>query len=412
MNHTHQGTSVFARSAALASSIFGILAVAGAALTAPATAASAADEVVIGAPLPLNGPLAGFGSFDQWGYQHAVDEVNKAGGVTIDGKKRMVKLIIRDDKTDPNVSASNVETLISRDHVTALLGSCTPMLVNAGALVAERHKVPMVTGCDPLGAFTSVRKWNWVWDIFFDERELASLAFKTMKDLGIKTDNKMAIMADNGPDGLIVGGKVWPMLAKENGYEVVANGSFPVDNTQFTSIVAQAKNAGADVVMSDFVTPPAVALRKQMKEGGYSPKLMVIEKGAEPVQFAEALGPLAEGILVGGYWDPSFPYPGAADLEKQFEKDTGKSGSQHIADSYAAAKVLLDAIEAAGSTDPAKINAAIAKTDKTYVVGPVKFSPEHTSKLELVEDQWQNGKSVVVWPANRATGKFEFPIPN
>src|SRR5271166_1212760 len=78
--------------------------------------AARADEIVIGASLPLSGPLAGFGSFQQWGYKRAVDEVNKGGGISIDGTKQMVKLIIRDDKTDPNASASNIETLISRDH--------------------------------------------------------------------------------------------------------------------------------------------------------------------------------------------------------------------------------------------------------------------------------------------------------
>src|ERR1700743_1716895 len=100
--------------------------------------AAAADEIVIGASLPLSGPLAGFGSFQQWGYKRAVDEVNKAGGIAVSGTKKMVKLIIRDDKTDPTAAASNTETLISRDHVVAMLGSCTPALVNAGALVAER----------------------------------------------------------------------------------------------------------------------------------------------------------------------------------------------------------------------------------------------------------------------------------
>jgi branched-chain amino acid transport system substrate-binding protein len=74
-----------------------------------------ADEIVIGASLPLSGPLAGFGSFQQWGYKRAVDEVNKAGGISIGGTKQMVKLIIRDDKTDPNATASNTETLISRE---------------------------------------------------------------------------------------------------------------------------------------------------------------------------------------------------------------------------------------------------------------------------------------------------------
>ena len=29
---------------------------------------AAADDIVIGASLPLSGPLAGFGSFQQWGY--------------------------------------------------------------------------------------------------------------------------------------------------------------------------------------------------------------------------------------------------------------------------------------------------------------------------------------------------------
>src|SRR5271165_1158532 len=68
--------------------------------------ARASDEIVIGASVPLSGPLAGFGSYEQWGYKRAVDEVNRAGGITVDGKKKMVKLIIRDDKTDPNVTAS------------------------------------------------------------------------------------------------------------------------------------------------------------------------------------------------------------------------------------------------------------------------------------------------------------------
>ena len=107
----------------------------------------------------------------------------------------MVKLIIRDDKTDPNAAASNTETLISRDHVAAMLGSCTPALVNAGALVAERAKKPLVTGCDPLEAFKSVRKWNYVWDIFFDEPELAAAQYKALAELGAKTNNEARDLA-------------------------------------------------------------------------------------------------------------------------------------------------------------------------------------------------------------------------
>jgi branched-chain amino acid transport system substrate-binding protein len=373
--------------------------------------AASADEIVIGASLPLSGPLAGFGSFQQWGYKRAVEEVNKAGGVSIAGTKQIVKLIIRDDKTDPNATAANTETLISRDHVVAMLGSCTPALVNAGALVAERAKKPLVTGCDPLEAFKSVRKWNYVWDIFFAEPELAVAQLTALADLGAQTNKKLAIWHDNGPDGRVVGGKIWPALAKEFGYEVVQNAEFPIDNSQFTSIIGEAKSKAADVVLVDAITPQAIAIRKQMAAAGYRPKVLNIEKGAEPVQFAEALGKLSDGILVGGYWDPSFPYPGAPELAKAFESETKLTSSQHIADSYAAAQVLLDAIAAAGSIDPEKINAAVAKIDKTYVVGRVKFDENHTAKLPIVSLQWQSGKTVIIWPKAAKTGDLMFPLP-
>jgi branched-chain amino acid transport system substrate-binding protein len=381
------------------------------ALVLSSAAAFAADEIVVGASIPLSGPLAGFGSFQQWGYKRAVEEANKAGGIKVDGKKLNVRLILRDDRTDPNVTASNTETLISRDHVTAILGSCTPVLVNAGALVAERHRIPIVTACDPLEAFKSVRKWSYAWDLFFHEPDLAAAPFHLLEDFKVETNKRVAILHDNGPDGQVVGGQIWPEVAKNTGYQVVQNSSFPVDNTQFTSLITEAKIKQVDIALVDAITPQAVALRKQMASANFLPKVLVIEKGAEPVQFAQALGKLSDGVLVGGYWDPSFPYPGAADLAKAFEKETGQTSSQHIADSYAAAQVLLDAIAAAGSTDAQKINEAIAKTDKTYVVGPIKFDENHTSKLPIAEDQWHSGNTAVVWPSDRATGKFLFPLP-
>ena len=371
----------------------------------------AADEIVIGASLPLSGPLAGFGNYQKWGYETAVNDVNKAGGISIGGKKMPVKLVIRDDKTDPSVVASNTETLISRDNAVAMLGSCTPALVNAGALVAERRKVPLVAGCDPLGAFKSVRKWSYAWVMFFDEGDLATAGFRMMADYGLQTNKKVAILADNGPDGQVVGGKIWPETAKAGGYEVAHSTSFPVDTQQFTTMIAQAKATNADIVLVDAIPPQAIAMRKQMAAAGYNPKMLVMEKGAEPEQFAQALGKLADGILVGGSWDPSFPYPGAAELGKRFETETKQTQSQHIADSHAAAQVLLDAIAAAGSLDREKINGAIAKTNKSYVIGPVKFDAANTSAIPITVMQWQSGKAVVVWPKDRANGKLIFPLP-
>jgi branched-chain amino acid transport system substrate-binding protein len=364
--------------------------------------------VKIGAAIPLSGELAGFGSFQKWGYEAAIKDVNAAGGVDVGGTKRKVELKLLDDKTDPNVTSSSTTRLITQDKVDALLGSCTPVLVNAGALIADRNRTPLVTGCDPLGAFTSVKKWTYVWDLFFAEPELAEAPFLTLEAQGVDTNKKVAILHDNGPDGQVVGGKIWPAMAKKHGWTVALNESFPTQASQFGSLVQKAKATGADLVLVDAVTPQAVAIRKQMKSANFTPKYLVIEKGAEPVQFQQALGKDADGVMVGGYWDPSFPYPGASALRDRFEKETGNTFSQHIADSYAAARVLMDAIARAGSTDKEKVNAALAKTDGKYVVGPVKFGVDHTSKLPIVELQWQGTKTPIVGPdKDTATGELQ-----
>jgi branched-chain amino acid transport system substrate-binding protein len=365
---------------------------------------AAPAPVVIGASLPLSGPLAGFGSYQKWGYQTAVDDVNAAGGVMINGVKTPVKLVIRDDKTDPVTTSHNTQTLITRDNAVAMLGSCTPALVNAGALIAERSRVPLVAGCNPLGAFRAVRSWQYAWSVFFDEKDVAQAPFLLLKEMNIPTNKKIAILHDNGPDGSLVGGKLWPALAEQDGYEVVIQATFPIDNTQFSSMIMSSKLKEAEIVLVDAITPQAVAIRKQMEAAGFSPKVLVMEKGAEPEQFAQALGKLSDGVLVGSYWDPSFPFPGARELASRFEQATHLSFSQHIADSYAAAQILLDAISAANSTESAAINSAIAKTDKTYVIGPVKFADDHTSAIVMSMVQWQDGKPVVIWPKNRATG--------
>lgn len=379
------------------------------------SASAATGTVTIGADLPISGVFAFFGGYQKWGYNHAVQQINATGGVLVGGHKEKVKLVILDDASNSTTADANIATLISRYHVVGLLGSCTPPLVNANAIVAQRSGVPMVTGCDPIAAFESVMKWTWVWDIFFYDPSLAQLPFQTLKAYGAKTNHKIAILHDNGPDGVELGTQLWPKDAVAAGYKVVSNSQFPSTTTNFSAAVASAKASGADVVLIDTDTPQAISIRQQMASDHYTPKFVDIEKGAEPFQFSTALKGLANGVLVGGYWSPSLPYPGAAALAKLYVQQTGSTPSQHIADSYVAAQVLLQAINRAHSTSPAAVNSAIAKTNGEFVVGHVQFNASgpkrHASALPLVALQWQGNKTVQVFPLKSRQAKLLFPLP-
>jgi branched-chain amino acid transport system substrate-binding protein len=376
------------------------------------SSAASSGPIVIGASIPLTGPLAGFGYFEKWGYEHAVSTVNSGGGIKIDGAKRKVHLIILDDQTNPNTTVNNVQQLITQDHVDALLGSCTDSLVEPGALIANRMGVPMVTPCAATNTFGTTAKWTWAWDLFFNSAQLTETPFNAADELGLKakTNSKVAIIHSNGKNENVMGGQEWPAWAKKHGWTVTYNQAVPPDQSQFTSSLQAVKASGADMLLVVLPPPAAIALRKQMVSVGYNPKILVEEEGGEPLQFAKALGSLANGVMVGGYWDPSFPFPGAKQIKQEFESQTHQTFSQHIADTDAAAQVLLDAIGRAGTLDKTKINAQIAKTDATYVVGHIKFDANHTTTLPMVEEQWQNGNNVIVAPLGRATAKVVFPL--
>ncbi len=376
---------------------------------------SAGSPITVGADLPLSGIFAFFGGYQKWGYERAVSQVNARGGITIDGKKHKVKLVILDDASNTDTATSNVQTLISHDGAIAILGSCTPPMVNSDAVIAERSSVPMVTGCDPIASFEAAGPWKWVWDIFFYDPDLAELPFQTLQAYRSATNKKIAILYSNDPDGDEVGGKLWPKDAKANGYQVVASVSFPDSATDFGAAVEQAKSSGAQIVLVDCDTPQAISIRQQMASDDYTPKVLDMEKGSEPFQFSTALKALASGVMVGGYWSPTLPYPGAAALAAAYEKETGNTYSQHIADSYTAAQVLLQAMARAGSTSNTAINKAIGETNGEYVVGRVNFASSplsHASPLNVVELQWQNGKTVEVWPRDTEQAPLLFPVPS
>ncbi len=72
---------------------------------------ASADEVVIGFTGPLSGPGAGYGRDNLNGLKMAADDINKAGGITVAGKKHTLKIVALDDRIDPTAAVNNARRL-------------------------------------------------------------------------------------------------------------------------------------------------------------------------------------------------------------------------------------------------------------------------------------------------------------
>jgi branched-chain amino acid transport system substrate-binding protein len=367
-------------------------------------------EIVIGATIPLTGALAAFGNQEKIADTMAVDEVNAAGGITIDGKKSKVKLVILDSKSDPNQTTSQARTLALQNHAVGFFGTIAPPLVIPLSSVSDQLKIPM-THHTPIQAWLGGNKsgWKYSWDVFFNEPQMTTTQFKAADET--TTNKKVVLFTDTDPDGIVMGG-LWTSQAPKLGYKVVAHEKFPEGTTDFSSYIRDAQQKGAEVLIAQMIPPDAIALWKQMKAAGYQPKVAVCEKCSYNSGWGDALGTVANGTLVADIWSPAFNYPDAQKLLATKSNFGGhvNPGVSGVAISYTVAKVLLDAFATAGSTDPAKVNAAIAATDKTYATGPVKFTPQHYSAIPAVQVQWENGDTQIVWPKVKGGGTLQAPV--
>ncbi len=419
--HCRRGTSLALLLALIAVAVAGLV-VAGCGSSNSAAgggsggSSSAPSEIVIGVDASMSGPLAGFGAFEKWGVETAIADQNAKGGVTINGKPTQVKMVLLDDKSDANQAASNVDTLITKNGAVAIIGPVTPTVGNAAALAAERRGVPYLETGNPLEPFMGVKAdsggWKYAFDFFVSGAELGDANFKVMTDLGLKqkTNSVVATCVDNSPDGPVFDA-LWTQAAKKYGWKQIKMPPYPSNATEFGSLIAKLKQSGADYVIALGDTPTLVALRKQMDAAGYKPKILDFARGAQLQQFADATGSLSDGIFIESYWLPELPYPNAQTIGQRFTDATGQSMGQILGPEYAAGQIMTDALNRAGSTDPTKLVQAIQATSGDFVCGPVKFGANHTSAIPVIWTQWQNQKSVIMWPAAVANGKPIFPLP-
>lgn len=385
----------------------GIVVLSGCLVVVPTLPADS-QELVMGTSVPLAGPLAQFGEVISDSYKVAVDEINEKGGVDVGGTKRKIKLIVLDNRGDPNQVASQVRKLVQREGATVLLGAVTPVFNGPLSAAADQLKVPLVMSLVPIDAWQDAREggYKYAWNLYLHEPEATTVTWKTadMAD----TNKKVALFLNTDEDGEIWG-RNWTKQAPEHGYEIVYTAKMPVGTTNFAEYINSAKEAGAEIVLGQMVPPDAITLWKQMKALGYKPKIASCEKCGSGDWWPGALGDVAEGTLTTDVWVIGLGGPGVGSVVKALgETYKGKVLSGAVL-SHTVVNVVVDAIKRAGSTDADAINAEIAKTDGDYAVGHVKFRVNHGAPIPPIMQQWQGGKAVLVYPQNDKAAELQVP---
>lgn len=398
------------------------------ALTAAVAPAQAQDPIKIGAVFPLTGATASEGTALRDAVLVAADIINNphpelsalplAAGSGLPGLGgRKVAVVFGDHQGSPATAQSQVLRLITQEKVVAMTGAYQSSSTLTASAISERYGIPFVSGESTAPSLTE-RNFHWFFrttPIGSDFGEAYGKFLDEQKHKGMAIGS-VALINENTEYGTSVGDAIVKALAT-HGYKVDLRIPYAAASTDVSAQVLQLKQANPTVAIFVSYTSDAILFTKTMHTLDWKPAILIgDDSGFSDTAYIAAVSGLAQGIVDRASWDIGKPGSMSYVVNEMFKKRTGRDLSDTAARGMEGFFVLCDAINRAGSTDPAKIQAALKTTDlkpNQLIVAydGVRFNEQGQNTLgSTLLVQLVGTDYVPVWPGASATAAARLPF--
>ena len=401
-------------------------------LAAPAIIAAprarAADVVRIGALYPLTGNSAASGGEAKVAIEIGTEIVNTGrpelkglpigttpGLPNLGGAK--IEVIFVDHRGDPSVAQSMAQRLITSEKVCALIGAYHSSAAMTSTAVAERYGVPMVIG-DSVAANITQRGFKYTFRVTPIANNFADSYMRFLLDqrkLGHKVDT-IAIVNENTDYGTSVGDAI-EAEAKRVGLPVAIRIPYSANGPDVSAQVLQLKQANPSVALFVSYASDAILFMRTMKSLDYLPPMIIGDAAgfADP-SFLPAVGAISQGMVNRSVWSLGPAGSLSAGINAIYKAKTGNEIADVSGRSMQAFFTLADAINRAGSTDPAKLQTALQKTNlprSAMLVGyrGVRFDDTGQNVESATYLTQLQGKDwATIWPEEPGVAKVGWPM--
>jgi len=376
-------------------------------------AAAAAKEVNIGVLYPTSGSQARFGQMCVNATRLAVEDVNNAGGIKSLGGAKL-NPILADIQSDAGVTRNQAERLMATGNLTAATGSYVSTYTLVATEVAERYKIPYVTGS--IANKLTERGFKFIFQVSPKANMFGEMQMEFAGKLGGAGKRAAVVFEDTDygtstSKGVIDG-------AKKVGLEVVLSEPYTAKFTDATPLVNKIKASRPDLLFPVSYITDALLIIRTMKQLNVNAGVIAGGAGYLIPDFYKDLGKDAEYVFSVGSWNYDVNCADVPRISAAYEKRFGEFLMEHAGEAYVMIWVLADALERAASTDPLKVRDALAKTNLTKGPGSVmpgchvEFDETGWNKhVHPVMTQWQKGQLRTVYPASDARVKPVWPVP-
>lgn len=372
---------------------------------APRRAWAAGNEIRLGWVSPTTGPIAGFGSADDYVLGQLAPVLEQ--GIDVGGTHYDIKLIVKDNQSNPNRSAEVASQLILDDEVHMMLSSSSADTVLPVTDQCELNEVPSVSGDTPWDAFffgrggDPAKGFDWTYHFFWGGKQVVD-SYVSLWDQ-LDTNRKVGLMMSNDSDGVAMSNPDVGFAAqlKGHGLDVIDLGLFEPLSDDYSAQIGKLKDAGVDIITGIFLPPDWTTFWVQAAQLGFRPKAATIAKALLFPSSVEALGAPAKGLSTEIWWSPGHPFTStingltSQEFAGKFTEETGRQWVQPMGFKHALIEVALDVLKrSTDPTDPGALIESIKATDIRTIVGPINFQTgpvPNVSTTPVVGGQWEPG---------------------
>lgn len=348
------------------------------------TVSALSQDIKIGFPGPVTGPVAFLGQQMKWGAEQAVEEINRKGGLL--GRK--VSFVMQDSVCRPADSVAATERLLSQDKVDFLLGDLCSGATMAMMPIIEKAERPMIVSISTLPEITQragVGGNKWVFRSVPNDVMLADVIAKKMKPF--KAVAFLAEDTDYGRGGI-------KLLREKLGADVkvISEDYVKQSENDFLPVFTRMRSTKPDAIVVYMLDQQGANMMKQYAQFGLTAPLV----GRPPL-----VSPLVSDLLATGKFNGSwtvYPYydkfssPANDAFTKPFT-EKNKQGPHYVAyGTYEAIQVVADSIRRAGSVEPNAVREALLKSNYKGILGNVKFDQNNQSHNNLMYMLVEGGK--------------------
>lgn len=322
-----------------------------------AFAAGEVKTLTYGVVTPLSGSAAPWGITQQRAVELACEDVNKKGGVVVNGVTYKWKPSVYDSKYDVKEARTAVERLVSRENAKYINIMGTAQVLGAEDILTKNNI--LVLG-NVFGGkkFTNPDRPLW-FRILLTTKERPIAFYPYLKK---KNNIKTVALISQDTEGGAVSIEEGRAAAAANGMKIVAAESFEMGTTDFYPILTRILAKKPDMIDTTLAAGDEPALiTKQARELGFK-GVIYVGTLTEPTGFVKTATPkYAEGAYVAG-----LAVDLTTDMQKRFkslyEQKYGKDAWNPDAFEYAnAVYFVTDAIRKAKSIDTKIVAATLGE---------------------------------------------------